>query len=128
MAYASRSLTVAEQNYAITELETLPVVWAIMHFIPYLYGHDVTVFTVHTAVKAILQAPNPSGKHARWWTKVYGSGVRSIKIQYRPGRLNLCADALSRAPQCPALVDGTDPGRMQVATVTSAAVNTLPMI
>ena len=44
------------------------------------------------------------------------------------GELNLCADALSRTPQCPALVDGTDHGQMQVAIVTSAAVSTPPTI
>ena len=40
--------------------------WVIIHFVPQLYGHDVTVLTDHTAVKAMLQTPNPSGKHARW--------------------------------------------------------------
>ena len=85
VAYASRSLTPSERNYAITELETLAVVWAITHFIAYLYGHEDTVYTDHTAVKAVLETPNPSGKHARWWTKVYGSGVKNVTIQYRPG-------------------------------------------
>ena len=85
LAYASHCLTIAEWNFAITELEMLAVVWAIMYFIAYLYGHDVSVLTNHTAVKAILQAPSLSGKHARWWTKVYVSGVRSVKIQYHPG-------------------------------------------
>ena len=66
VAYASRSLTRGEQNYGITELETLTVVWALTHFHPYLYGNKVTVYTDHSAVKAVLSAPNPSGKHA-WW-------------------------------------------------------------
>ena len=62
VAYASRSLSAAERNYAITELETLAVVWAINHFHFYLYGHSVKVLTDHTAVKAILETPNPSGR------------------------------------------------------------------
>ena len=49
-------------------METLAAVWGIQHF-PYLYGHDVTVITDHSAVGAVLKAPDPSG----WWLKVFGS-------------------------------------------------------
>lgn len=95
VAYASRSLAITEERYSITDLETLAVVWAISHFQYYLYGHDVTVRTDHQAVKAILGSPNASGKHARWWSKVYSSGIRTIDIAYRPGKENTNADALS---------------------------------
>ena len=88
VAYASRTLSPQEKWYAITELETLAVVWAGNHFHAYLYGHDVVVFTDHSAVKAVLETPNPSGKHARWWSKVFGSGVRNINIVYRAGKEN----------------------------------------
>ena len=98
VAYASRSVSGAEKRYAITELETLAVVWAVSHFHAYLYGNDVNVYTDHSAVKAVLETPNPSAKHARWWTKVYGSGVRNIQIFYRPGKENMNADILSRTP------------------------------
>lgn len=64
----------------------------------YLYNQSVTVYTDHTAVKAVLETPNPTGKHARWWLKVYGQGVRDVKIV---GRLHGNADALSRTPQLP---------------------------
>ena len=64
VAYASWSLTTAERNYSITELETLAVVWAITHFHPYVYNNAVTVYIDHSAVLAILNTPSPSGKHA----------------------------------------------------------------
>ena len=116
VAYASRALSLQERNYAITELETLAVVWAISHFHSYLYGHSVTVFTDHTAVKAVLETPNPSGKHARWWTKVYGRGVKEVKIRYRPGTN---ADTLSHCPQAPAPSEGLAEAEVQVAAVES---------
>ena len=98
VAYASRSLSPQEKRYAVTELETLAVVWAVTHFHAYLYGHNVNVFTDHSAVKAVLETPSPNGKHARWWSKLFGSGVRNIQITYRAGRENANADALSRCP------------------------------
>lgn len=79
-------------------LETLAVVWAVSHFHAYLYGSEVTVFTDHSAVRAILQTPNPTGKHARWWAKVFSQGVKHVNIVYRAGKDNVCADALSRNP------------------------------
>ena len=119
VSYASRALSPQERNYAITELETLAVVWAMGHFHKYLYGHNVMVFTDHAAVKAVLQAPNPSGKHARWWTKVYGSGVKNVQIIYRAGKENLNADALSRQPYSPAPKEGVAEGEIQVCAVSS---------
>ena len=82
VVYASR---VSEKCYAVTKLETLSVVWALNHFHAYLYGNKVIVYTDRSAVKADLENPNPSAKHARWWTKVYGSGVKSIEIMYQSG-------------------------------------------
>ena len=65
IAYASRALSPQEKKYAITELETLAVVWAVQHYHAYLYGHEETVYTDHSAVKVVLETPSPSGKHAR---------------------------------------------------------------
>ena len=51
----------------------------------------------HTAVKAVLETPYPSGKHARWWTKVYGT--RDERIVYHSGQLSAAADTLFWSPQ-----------------------------
>ena len=75
--------------------------------------------TDHTAVKAILETPNPSGKHARWWTKVYGTGLKDVKIVYRAGRLNSSADALSRSPHGAAPPEGVAESEVQVASLQS---------
>ena len=95
IAYASRTLQKHEQNYGVTELEALGVVWAVKHFRPYLYGHHCEVYTDHEALKSLLNTPQPSGKLARW-----GMAIQELDLQihYRPGKKNANADALSRAP------------------------------
>ncbi len=80
VAYASRALSPCEKNYGITDLETLAVVWALSHFKVYLYGQEVKVITDHTAVKSVLLNPDASGKHARWWAKVFESGLGNITM------------------------------------------------
>ena len=58
----------------------------VTHFRAYLYGSKFIV----SAVKAVLEAPNPSGKHARWWTHVYGSGVGEVDIVYHQEKKYQC--------------------------------------
>ena len=69
----------------------------------------------------MLETPSPSGKHARWWTKVYGSGVQKVQIAYRPaGKTNKNADALSRSPQAGyTLPECIGESEVQVAQVNS---------
>lgn len=118
VAYPSRSVSTTEANYAVTDLETLAVVWAVTHFRYYLYGHNVTIITDHAAVKATLGAPNLSGKHARWWSKVYGSGIKQIDIIHRSGKKNLHADCLSRQPVMLAPCNEDANTEMQIAQIS----------
>ena len=125
IAYASRSISNAEANYAVTDLETLAVVWAVTHFRYYLYGHSVTIITDHAAVKAILGAPNLTGRHARWWSKLYGSGIKQIDIVRRSGKMNLHADCLSRQPVMTIPSDEDSNTEVQIAQISCEASDTI---
>ena len=118
--FASGALAPAERNYGINDLETLTVVWALSHFHYYLYGHRVQVITDHTAVKAILDSPNPLGRHARWWTRVFGQGIKEVTIIHRSGKDNLAADALSRNPHEKPPMQGIGEDKVQVAVISSS--------
>ena len=125
VAYASRPISNAEANYAVTDLETLAVVWAVTHFRYYLYGHCVTIITDHAAVKAILGAPNLTGRLARWWSKLYGSGIKHTDIVHRSGRKNLHADCLSRQPVMPIPSDEDSNTEVQIAQISCEASDTI---
>ena len=47
IAYASRSMTSAERNYAQIEMEQLGVVFACERFHTYIYGREMTVEIDH---------------------------------------------------------------------------------
>ena len=93
--------------------------WSLSHFHSYLYGHAVVIYTDHSAVRAVLGKPTLYAKCARWWTKVYASGIRNLKIVYRPGRSNANADTLPRCLQAQAPVEGIGEAEFQVATIRS---------
>ncbi len=95
ITYASRTLSKAESHYGITELEALSIVWVLRHFRAYIYGSRTVVFTDHAPLRAMLMAKHPSGNLARWAAVI---AELDVDIQYRPGRCNANADALSRAP------------------------------
>ena len=95
IAYASRSLSNHKRNYAITELETLALVWGVKHFRAYLLGHHCVVYTDHAACTSLLKAPHLSAKLARWTMVVQ---EMDLEIKHRAGKGNSNADALSRNP------------------------------
>ena len=60
LSYASRTLSPPRRTYPVTELETLAVVWAIGHYTAYLYGHNVTVYTLTTLLSRQCSVPPTS--------------------------------------------------------------------
>ena len=83
----------------------------------YLYKNSATVYTDHSAIKEILRSPNTSGKHARWWLKVYDSGVKEVKTRHKTRQENVNANTLSRSPQAPTPEVDLMEGEVQFAVV-----------
>ena len=96
IAYASRSLYHHKQNYGISELETLRLVWSVKRFHMYLLGHHCTVYTDHSACVSLLNTPKPSTRLSCWAMTIQEF---NLTIKHRAGRKNQRADAFSRNPK-----------------------------
>lgn len=59
VAYLSRTLTKTEQNYFTTEKECLAVLYAVLHFRPYLYGRKFTLISDHEPLRWINSIKDP---------------------------------------------------------------------
>ena len=93
IGYYSRKMHPRERRYFATEQEGLDVGNACMHFMPYLLGHPFSVVTDHKALSFLeLKAPH-SHRLARWMDILRQF---TFSIEYRPGKENSNADALSR--------------------------------
>ncbi len=95
IAYASRTLTKAQRNYTVTELECLAVKFALEGFRTYIYGRHVIVHTDHQALVWLFKQKDLEGRLGRWKLKL---ADQPMTIVHTPGKANTVADALSRAP------------------------------
>lgn len=93
IAYASRTLNNHEINYSTTEKELLGIVWATKYFRPYLYGVKFVIRTDHQPLTWLMNLKDPSSKLMRWKIKL---DEYSFDIEYKKGKFNTNADALSR--------------------------------
>ena len=66
IAYASKTLTGAQLNYATTEKELLAVVFAIDKFRSYLVGAKIIVYTDHAALKYLHTKKDAKPRLIRW--------------------------------------------------------------
>ncbi|RDX86932.1 Retrovirus-related Pol polyprotein, partial [Mucuna pruriens] len=58
IAYASRTMDLAQQNYTTTEKELLAIVFALDKFRSYLLGSKIIVFSNHATLRYLLKKPN----------------------------------------------------------------------
>ena len=64
--YASKVLNDAQINYATTEKEMLAIVYALEKFRSYLVGSKVIVYTIHAAIKYLLNKDDSKLGLIRW--------------------------------------------------------------
>ena len=97
IAYASRSMTPAETNYAQIEKELLSIVFAVQKFHQYVYGKDaILVETDHKPIESIMHKTldKVPPRLQRLMLKLQPYDIR---IKYVPGKYMYMADTLSRA-------------------------------
>ena len=96
IAYASRSLKKSEKKYHSSKLEFLALKWAITdRFHEYLYGGTFEVHTDNNPLTYVLTTAKLDATGQRW---VASLANYNFTIQYRSGKQNIDADALSRIP------------------------------
>ncbi|GFN87707.1 hypothetical protein PoB_001421300 [Plakobranchus ocellatus] len=100
IAYASRTLNKAENNYSQIDKEGLSIVWAVKKFFNYLCGRHFTLITDHQPLKFIFSPSRgiPAMSAARQQRyAIFLSGM-NYTIEYRNSKANANADGLSRLP------------------------------
>ncbi|XP_026065967.1 uncharacterized protein K02A2.6-like [Carassius auratus] len=100
IAFASRSLTTAERNYAQIDREALSLVWGVKKFHHYLYGQRFTLITDHQPLVSIFNVRKgvsamASARLQRWSLFL---GAHQYDIEYKGTKLHGNADGLSRLP------------------------------
>ena len=94
IAYASRSLSTSERNYPAYKLEFLAMKWSITDkFRDYLFGAKFVVRTDNNPLKYVLTTAKLDATGQRWVSELADF---NFTIEYRSGKSNVDADALSR--------------------------------
>ncbi|GJY17551.1 putative reverse transcriptase domain-containing protein [Tanacetum coccineum] len=91
IAYASCQLKIHEKNYTTHDLELKALVFALKIWRHYLYGTKCVVFTDHKSLQHILDQKELNTRQ-RTWLELLSD--YDCEICYRPGKVNVVADAL----------------------------------
>ena len=100
VCFASRTLTKAEQNYSHLDKEALAIIFGVKKYHQYLFGRQFGIKTDHKPLTHIFHESKAvpsmaSGRIQRWALML---GAYDYRIQFRQGKANANADALSRLP------------------------------
>ncbi|KAJ0764722.1 putative nucleotidyltransferase, Ribonuclease H [Helianthus annuus] len=93
IAYFSKALSDRNLSKSAYEREMMALVLAVQHWRSYLLGARFTVFTDQKSLKFLLHQRVSTPDQQNWVAKLLGY---DFDIEYKPGRENRAADALSR--------------------------------
>jgi hypothetical protein len=93
VAFFSRPFAARHLKLAAYERELIGLVQAVRHWRPYLWGRHFAVRTDHYSLKYLLDQRLSTVPQHEWLSKLFDF---DFEVEYRPSRLNVAADALSR--------------------------------
>ncbi|UYV69217.1 K02A2.6-like, partial [Cordylochernes scorpioides] len=125
VVFASRTLNKTERRYAVIDKEALAVIFGVSKFSQYLLGRKFKILTDHKPLVGIFNPKKPipqvlSPRMLRWCLTL---AAYTYSIEYKPGKVNCNADALSRLPldECPSVVP--NPSEVFFIESEHAAIN-----
>lgn len=127
IAYASRSLTKTEEQYAQIEREALALFWGVRKFQLYLEGRPFVLITDHKPLKYIMDpgkaVPVTAAARLQRWCLFLGAF--HYTIEHRSTQKHANCDALSRLPLNTEQGSGDEVD--EVALFYSSIIDTLPI-
>ena len=125
VAFASRTLSKSEQNYAQLEKEALALIFGVKQFHQYLYGRRFTLVTDHRPLTTILHPqkgiPSLAAAKLQRWAIILSA--YQYDILFKPTQQHGNADCLSRLP----LPSNTAMEAFGVDVFNVAQVDSLPV-
>ncbi|POM73439.1 LOW QUALITY PROTEIN: Pol protein [Phytophthora palmivora] len=89
-------LKAAERNYPVHDKELLAMKYALVKFRVHLLGtRPFVIYTANASLRTATNSPHLSQRMARWLSFF---AEYNFRVEYKPGKLNVLADALSRRP------------------------------
>ncbi|KAE9049336.1 hypothetical protein PR001_g3411 [Phytophthora rubi] len=96
VSFQSRQLKAAEKNYPVHDKELLAMKYALVKFRVHLLGQKpFVIYTDHASLRTATSSPHLSQRMARWLSFF---AEYNFTVEYKPGKQNVLADALSRRP------------------------------